>query len=662
MKRSRSKPGFRLDDATGSELLAVARTKTSLVKTLENLSGRGYLAGIDDEEDDAPSEKQLKRQLTAIAASTPLIETPYGRLTQEVKVDFPGLTFWEIVNPFALLYHMCILSVPFACLMKSLSSQSLRLVIFADGLITGNAFRQDRGRSVMCLYWCFVDWPSWLLHRSFAWPVLGLLRERILDKIAGGLGRLMRFVLRLFFMAGEGHSFERGVHLPHPDGDFMITAFFSWFLGDLAGHKEINAAKGSSGVYCCWDCDNVVNIRKPKRGEVSIACPDVSKFRRRSNEQQFAILDDLAATFAAGGNTGRFKTMQTEKGFNYVPEGLMLDQGLRSLYQPQHHHVRDWMHTLCQDGLANYHMGCLLNAMHKQCGVAVGRVQEFADLCNLPHKYGRLDDEAFSSKRLRTNSMPAFAGQTITMVYVLQMFLEQFLADRLPQHVAAFTLLYRILGLFRLGPEGAMSHVQDLKRIMTDHLELLVELYGDNVKPKAHQLFHVLDGMEWIGKLLSCFVTERKHRSVKRSALHVYRHFEHTATVDVLNTSLQQIKNGLDLYKPFFLISPRIRQIHGSDFLSSRSAVLHCGETWADDVVITHDGDVALVIRFFARVGDDSIIVELDRYRRAGADARLRATDSPSRVFMNAQCIFDSVIWCVERHPVIRISLPPSFI
>jgi hypothetical protein len=86
-----------------------------------------------------------------------------------------------------------------------------------------------------------------------------------------------------------------------------------------------------------------------------------------------------------------------------------------------------------------------------------------------------------------------------------------------------------------------MRHVDTLQQLISKHMEAFTNLYGHDVKPKAHHLFHVVDGMRWLGKLLACFVTERKHREVKQSALHIFRHMEHTVLVDVLNKSFEQV-------------------------------------------------------------------------------------------------------------------------
>ena len=93
------------------------------------------------------------------------------------------------------------------------------------------------------------------------------------------------------------------------------------------------------------------------------------------------------------------------------------------------------------------------------------------------------------------------------------------------------TYLYMILGTLASGPYETPKHC-DLRRNMSCLHTLHAQL-SDDFKPKLHHMHHIIDGMEWLGKLLSCFVCEREHRHVKDSALHVFRHLEHT----VLSTS-----------------------------------------------------------------------------------------------------------------------------
>ena len=51
---------------------------------------------------------------------------------------------------------------------------------------------------------------------------------------------------------------------------------------------------------------------------------------------------------------------------------------------------------------------------------------------------------------------------------------------------------------------------------------MFVDVYdAENLKPKSHHLFHIPNGINYVGKSLACFVTERKHKEVKSTAVHL---------------------------------------------------------------------------------------------------------------------------------------------
>ena len=127
---------------------------------------------------------------------------------------------------------------------------------------------------------------------------------------------------------------------------------------------------------CCLECDNVVNMqhRKPKKGEVASNYGDAGPFRRRTNEEVFAIIDDLATKRSALGRTA-FGKLETAKGFNHCPHGILLDKDLRHLYRPVNHTLRDWQHTACQDGICNTHIFNVLERLKDECNIAIGIVQ-----------------------------------------------------------------------------------------------------------------------------------------------------------------------------------------------------------------------------------------------------------------------------------------------
>ena len=219
-------------------LLAKSLTKTSLANTLQTLSDAGVLRDADGENLDVATMKRSLTQVARIHANT---QTPcYGPLVQHIDLGIPDMPVWEYMNPFAWLHYLSSVSTPFALLMRSLcvDGRPLRIVLYADGLVPMNPFRPEASRTLMCIYWCIVDWPQWLIQRSFAWPVFSILRESIISKIEGGMSRIMRIVIRIFFNT-VGTSFTTGVHINCPSGDFIVTGIMAGVLADLKGHKEV---------------------------------------------------------------------------------------------------------------------------------------------------------------------------------------------------------------------------------------------------------------------------------------------------------------------------------------------------------------------------------------------------------------------------------------
>lgn len=653
----RPAPHPQLDPEVTADLVRNGHTKISMAKTLCTLSKAGMLKDCDG---DNVSVNGMKRQLTAASKRHAYTNTPYGPLVQSIDLGIAGCERWEYLHPFAFLYQLSAVSPAFAQIMRSVctASRPLRIVIYADGLIPGNPFRPEASRKLMCIYWCIADWPGWLLQRSFAWPVFGILRESLIADIQGGLGRIMRIILRVFF-AEIGPSFTTGITINGPHGDpFIVKGIFAGFLADLLGHKEITGWKGTGGIFCCLTCGNVVRIRHPKAGQVSIACHNPDKFQCLNNDDIFHIVDQLELHK----DIANFDKLETDLGFNYEPHGILLDKGLRDIYQPANHTIRDWMHTVGQDGLANSHIAMATHTIKSQMNIGLDHITDFAALCHYPSKWGKLDKSAFGEARLKNTTISSFASTILTMVVVFHMFLEKFVADVLPDVFAAFTDLHHIMGIFRMGSEDSMKHIDTLRKLIKRHMKEFVRLYGTNVKPKAHHLFHVIDGMEWLGRLLSCFVTERKHRDVKRAALYVFRHLEHTVLVDLVNTTFQQVADGHDLYNKEFLVTPHNVHVDGRHMRRARSAVLRIGLTSHGDMIVSTTGVVGTVINFWQFIGDATFFVEIDAHECINNDTRFRSKDRVERLCLETSSIVDSLVWVYDSPSIIRVSLPPALL
>jgi hypothetical protein len=142
----------------------------------------------------------------------------------------------------------------------------------------------------------------------------------------------------------------------------MMTAVFAGFLCDLKGHKENLEWKGTGGNVACITCANLdKRIRGRNRFNViGLDCSDPGKFVRRTNQDVFDSVDYLHQQFIAGISQKKIDELQTEHGFNVLPDGLLLDFQLREIFKPIDHTLRDWQHTVVGDGVANSVIGIVL--------------------------------------------------------------------------------------------------------------------------------------------------------------------------------------------------------------------------------------------------------------------------------------------------------------
>jgi hypothetical protein len=112
-------------------------------------------------------------------------------------------------------------------------------------------------------------------------------------------------------------------------------------------------------------------------------------------------------------------------------------------------------------------------------------------------------------------------------------------------------------------------------------------------------MLHLHDGMLSIGACLGCFVTERKHREVKGAACHIFRNFEHTVLVDLVNRQAEDFRCGIG-FEGLDLVKPNPITVNDKTFLFSRKCMLLCGETCKDDVVALSGKRLRRVLGFWA--------------------------------------------------------------
>ena len=94
-------------------------------------------------------------------------------------------------------------------------------------------------------------------------------------------------------------------------------------------------------------------------------------------------------------------------------------------------------------------------------------------------------------------------------------------------------------------------------------------------------------------------MTERKHRSLKRAALYVFRYLEHTSLADLATQQCEQILGGHSLFQREFLVHPSTIEVRGQSTQRASAACLECGNIHARDIVYVKGGQLARVTGFW---------------------------------------------------------------
>ena len=625
-------------------------TRTALAKILSTLHKEGALHGTLGE----GAERTIRSHIQYAIEDGAQANTPYGPLIVSMNTGPADVPDLEYVNPLAYLHVMCARSESFFELFKCKQGVDRKVVIYIDEICPGNPLRPDKSRTTQAVYWTIADFPGNILVQSGMWFLFSVVRTKIMCTLPGSVSGYMRNVLKIFFGNGA-FNFQRGVILSHGDRSVLMRGCFSGFIADEKALKEIFSLKGASGSKPCMKCQNVSHRMKPSdrvgTSLVSIACRQPHLLHYHTNDSIYQIVDELRRRKPLS-TVAEMARLEQIFGIHYDEDSLLFDDELRGIVKPVDHYVRDWMHTMVSHGLVGTQVARLL-ARLKANGIRSESVGEYARQFHLPKVRGKVQADWFAEHRVCADHLRTFASEQLNMLPIIQAFLEDVVmpTGTLTDHITCFTMLHRIVQVFALGPLGAMRYVDTLPQLIIDHGVLYDKLYPTMVKPKFHQLLHIPEDMQSLGALLSCFPTERKHRTVKSSALHIFRHFEHTVLRDLVNQQL--IKIGDDsFYTDISLVNAQRCDI-GEGVSRSTVATLPCGGVHAGDIVVCTSQNVVEVTGFWQQ--EDNVVIQglLLQKMCDGTWSKLSQVS-----FIEASCIVSPVAWAELRKGCYRLCLP----
>jgi hypothetical protein len=589
--------------------------------------------------------------------------TPFGTVVQQMDLGADGYRQWPYIHPLALLWFLSTRSPEFGVLVESMldncSKKFLDIVIYDDAFQIGNPLRPDQGRNMLGIYWFFLELPSHLLTREDWWFPFGFIRStptRGLGIIPGGLSALRARILCIFF-GDRGDTFRSGAKIIVRGKLLMFAARFRGNAGDEKGLKDSYDIKGAAGIKFCISCKNAA-LRRYRTGGYwrPECCPDLRQFVPHTNSSIYTLADDLKSKHSTLSKAD-FEALETNWGINYNPQGVLFRADVRDILQPVDHYLRDWAHTLVSGGVAGTETSLLLDVLvaHDE---PLSKIQDFADRFTPPHPTSK-KDEWFSNKFLTSENVKYFVAELLLVIDLVYTFLEFWnIAAKLPLHVRCFELVRSIIGCCCHGAvEVTRSRYEELRRMVDEHADLFVRLYGEEAcKPKFHHLLHLPDNLRWLGKVIGCLAGERKHRRAKAIGRWAFRDSEKSICVGMLNEMAQNF--GRRDTRPVFLHDPTPRTLGLLSVLAATSATLLCGEVSRGKVVLCRDSSVGEVLGFMENDAGD-IVVHLHLftpYRDEPKSFQKTGTIS----FRDGFDIVAMLTWAMTsvRRGVVRVILP----
>jgi hypothetical protein len=251
--------------------------------------------------------------------------------------------------------------------------------------------------------------------------------------------------------------------------------------------------------------------------------------------------------------------------------------------------LRDPTHVLISNGVGNANVCCLVKAL-KDYDITLPMMMNCISQLTLPCKFGKVDSNWMCRTQFgeKFESFASFVGIMPTLVPIIVAFLTEVVdpSHALDEHKQCFITLSRILGICFRGPDDSVRDDEVLRQLIHKYIDMFGRLYPKASTPKLHQLIHIPHNIEFLWKLLSCFVTERKHRTNKRAALFVVRHMDNAVITDMVNKQCDAVCGNVNsLFSNMFLVSPKEVTLAGMTFERAREAVLPCGMLRIDDLL-----------------------------------------------------------------------------
>ena len=341
-------------------------------------------------------------------------------------------------------------------------------------------------------------------------------------------------------------------------------------MQDGAAHRDLWKCKGDSGSRFCMGCltlspraiadwghQDPMLGRTPLRDDQVTFCTDEEVIDAVKRLDAFRLVDSAA----------RFEKRSQVLGFTWSPYSLLTDPCLTGVIRPCSQLMHDWMHGLFSNGVFNILLHNILDALEQE-GLRdlYPFLSGFVAQWTLPRRICASDlARTFDPARRKGNrdggAFRCQASEGLSLYPLLCFWIQSMV---LPEDIA--TLACRAFVCFCHLADCCMAAMRGVcaDTVMRPDVHAFLAQFdaafgSDIMSQKFHWLVHYARELNHHGFLLSCFVHERNHKTVRRYATPMLntRDFERTLIREVVSHGIRVLEDEDALDSSVGLVRPR---------------------------------------------------------------------------------------------------------
>ena len=668
-------------------------------RSVPHVSGRALAAILQRVREHGMPDRITRRDQQEARDVVAHQHTPYGPLQRTLQLQGleAGTQFnLEIVNPQALLYTVCLQGGSFATWFKSrlLENPSTpadpwHLILYSDGITPGDPFKTGNERKVEAVYFSMKELGMQALCHEDAWFTLVSKSSAHVAKTGGSMSQVIAQCLRQFF--NPPHDMRRGgIMLTFGDGTrLMLFLILEIFVQDELAHKMIWSCKGASGTRSCMVCMDYAE------GVSELDAMDGTNFVRSRIADPYALNMHTDMTVRAivrrlrahqaTDSADQFDRRQQVLGFNHTEHSILLADDLVDIVHPVSQYVHDWMHV-AMVGVFQLVVYLVMEVLRPV--LRYDAVHTYMQLWTWPRAFGGTGNaakKAFDAKHETSSrkaaSLKVSASDGLSLFPVLAHFFRRAVLPNptLPTHMSnavnVFLALVLIIELLQNTARGSVTPAS-LRNAIFAFMTAFVTTFGwERMITKFHALLHLVNELQRHGVLPSCWVHERKHKTIKRYAQDIMNGgaYERSLLSEVTAHHLNSLLHSDTFDFSVGLVRPRpasrrllatITELfgahaHAMEGLESRiDAYSVC---FRGDVVLLHDGDEMVAGDVWAHLeigGVPVSIIDLYEPLEMHVDQQYctwRKCDNP--LLFETENIMAAVIWS-QTDDIVTTLLP----